>query len=187
MLDRLRSATGEAHTALEDTLGLLQAPLRRERLVVVLQGFLTFHRDWEPMISTLLEDPANFAPRTRIALAERDLQALGGSEAQGVAGPFDLRFLSDVSNAWGSLYVMEGSTLGGLVISKALRGAAWAPDDGLSYFNPYGRRTAAMWAGFRSDLEAAAPGLDADSAVHGAQATFRTLRSGFADRLRVAA
>ena len=82
---------------------------------------------------------------------------------------------------------MEGSTLGGQLISKTLRGAGWAPEGGLSYFNPYGRQTAAMWSAFRTDLEAAAPGLDADAAVQGAEATFQTLRYGLANLLEAAA
>ena len=152
MLDRLRSTTRQAHVALEDRLALLQPPLRRERFILVLQGFLAFHRVWEPRTAAVLEHHRVLEPRSRIALIEHDLEALGAAGSSRADAPFDLAFLSGVSQAWGSLYVMEGSTLGGQFISKALRGRDWAPDAGLTYFNPYGRRTAAMWAGFQSDL-----------------------------------
>ena len=186
LLDRLRSATHDAHTALEDTLALLQPPLTRQRFVCALRGFLAFHRAWEPRAAAWI-DPALVAPRSRVALIARDLQALGAPLSREPAEPVDLSFLSSASRAWGSLYVMEGSTLGGQVIAKALRGASWAPEGGLSYFNPYGRRTAAVWAEFRAALEAAAPSLDEDAAVQGARATFEALRTAVAKPMDAAA
>ena len=77
--------------------------------------------------------------------------------------------------------------LGGQVIAKALCGASWAPEGGLSYFNPYGRRTAAVWAEFCAALEAAAPTLDEDAAVQGARATFEALRTAVAEPMDAAA
>ncbi len=185
LLDRLRSDTREAHTALEDALALMRPPLRRERFVDVLQGLLAFHRAWSPRMAVLIGDPDLVAPRGKAALIERDLEALGVGETP--AAPLDLSFLTTPSAAWGSLYVLEGSTLGGQVISKALRRAAWAPADGLTYFNPYGRRTGEMWARFRAALEAAAPTLETDLVCEGARATFRTLQSGLAPAMEAAA
>ena len=172
--------------ALEEGLALLQPPLRRERFVAVLQGFLAFHRVWEPKVAVLVGDPAVTAPRGRTRLIEQDLQALGEG-ASAVRRAFDLGFLADRSAAWGSLYVMEGSTLGGQVISKALRSAAWAPGDGLTYFNPYGRRTAAMWASFREALDSASADLDAEAAARGARLTFQALQAGLTRSMGLAA
>ncbi len=185
LLDRLRSDTRDAHEALEDALALMRPPLRRERFASVLQGFLAFHRAWRPRMAVLVGDPELVAPRGKAALIERDLQALG--EAEATAAPLDLDFLSTRSAAWGSLYVMEGSTLGGQVITKALRRTAWAPAEGLAYFNPYGRRTGEMWAAFRAALEAAAPTLEPDLVCEGARATFATLQSGVALPMEAAA
>ena len=187
LLDRLRSATGDAHAALERALDLLQPPLRRERFASVLEGFLVFHRAWEPRVAALLDDDALLVPRRRVALIERDLEALGSQAPASGRRAFDLGYLQSASAAWGSLYVLEGSTLGGQVISKALRGAPWAPEGGLAYFNPFGRRTAAMWAMFRTALEASSPELDAEVAARGACATFQTLQTGLAPRTDAAA
>ena len=63
LLDRLRSATRDAHGTLEGSLALLQPPLRRERFVEVLQGFLVFHRAWEPRVAALLDDDDLLAPQ----------------------------------------------------------------------------------------------------------------------------
>ena len=185
LLDRLRSDTRGAHLALEEALDLMRQPLRRDRFVQVLQGFLAFHRAWQPRVAALIGDPDLLAPRSKAALIRQDLQALDVPEDARPEPRFDLGFLATPSAAWGSLYVLEGSTLGGLVITKALRGAAWAPEGGLAYFNPYGRRTGEMWAGFRAALQAAAP--DLELATEGARATFRTLQCGVAPMMDTAA
>ncbi len=185
LLDRLRTDTRDAHAALEDALALMRPPLRRERFVQVLQGFLAFHRAWSPRMAVLVGDPELVTSRAKTALIERDLQALGVAERPALL--LDLGFLATRSAAWGSFYVLEGSTLGGQVISKALRRTAWAPPEGLAYFNPYGRRTGEMWAGFRAALEAAAPTLDPDLACEGARATFATLQSRLACPMEAAA
>ena len=185
-LDRLRSSTRTAHVALEERLGLLSAPLSRERFAEALAGFHAFHLAWEPRVAGLVKDPALFDPRRRLARLERDLAQLGAPVA--VRGPPALDFLVDRASAWGSLYVMEGSTLGGQMISKALRcGADWVPDGGLTYFNPYGRRTAAMWRSFCEALETAAASLEPERVVDGARETFHALQDSLAPRLRAAA
>ncbi len=171
IIDRLREATSQDHRVLENKLGLLAAPLSRARFVAALQGFLAFHRVWEPRVEALVGDPAFMAPRRKLDLLGADLEALDAA-----ASPIavDIAYLAGPSQAWGSLYVMEGSALGGQVISKALREAPWAPPGGLGYFNPYGRETGAMWKAFRQRLEAA-PGLDREGAVSAARQTFAVL------------
>ena len=192
MLDRLRTNTRAAHVALEDTLALLQPPLSRARFVDALQGFAVFHRAWEPRVAELIGDEAFLAPRRRLSLLASDLTELGSEPSDSAAsdgGAFDLSFVCDEASAWGSLYVMEGSTLGGQVISKALRDADtdWAAERGLGYFNPYGHATAAMWRAFCARLEAEAEHLDTDRIVAGAQACFLALRSGLSRPLEAVA
>ena len=181
LLDLLRSTTRAAHTSLEDALALLQPPLSRSRFVRALQTFHAFHLAWEPRVEALTGDVTLLGARHKLHTLERDLAALG--EPVGAPPPgegFDLGYLSTAAAAWGSLYVIEGSTLGGQFISKALRSAAWAPAGGLTYFNPYGRSTAAMWLQFREALEARGRDLDAALVVEGARATFQTLQHRWA-------
>jgi heme oxygenase (biliverdin-IX-beta and delta-forming) len=186
MLERLRSATRADHAALEDELGLLRPPLSRTRFIHVLQGFRAFHAAWEPRVAGLIGEEALLGPRGRLGHLDGDLARLGAGP--GGAAPFDLDVLQGPSRAWGSLYVMEGSTLGGQVISEALRREArWAPPEGLRYFDPYGRQTGAMWRTFRQALEAHAARLEPEEVVEGARATFQVLRRGLASRLERAA
>ena len=70
----------------------------------------------EPRVAALLDEDAFLAPRRRSPLARQDLAALGAEPDAALR--FDLDVLDDAAAAWGSLYVVEGSTLGGLVISS---------------------------------------------------------------------
>jgi heme oxygenase len=54
----------------------------------------------------------------------------------------------DMDRAMGSLYVLEGATLGGRVISRHLRRLSWRTARRLAFFNPYGAETGAMWMAF---------------------------------------
>ena len=186
LLDLLRSTTRTAHANLEARLALLQPPLSRARFVGVLRAFYCFHLVWEPRVEALADDGRILAPRRKLASLKRDLDVLQAAPAPAPQdGSLDLAFLRTPAEAWGSLYVMEGATLGGQVISKALRSAEWAPEGGLHYFNPYGRRTAAMWAQFRNALEAR--DLDAAAVAHGARSTFKVLEQRLAAGLEIVA
>ncbi len=176
LIDHLRSATRAAHMELETTLQLLEPPLSCLRFARALTGFQSFHRVWEPKVEALLGEPDMLVPRRKLALIAADLDALGHAGNEPIS--FDLDFLDGAAQAWGSLYVLEGSTLGGQVISRSLKATDWAPPNGLAYFNPYGRRIGAMWTQFRTALEARAPGLDPRAVVDGACATFRSLKDG---------
>ncbi len=191
MLHAIRSATQSSHVALETALALLAPPIPRMRFVHALSGFHAFHRVWEPRMEALIDDPALLVSRRKLALLERDLTALGvdpdrWGAAEGPHAGFDLEYLDSVSAAWGSLYVLEGSSLGGQVISKALRGVGWLPHGGLAYFNPYGRSTAVMWRTFCEAIERCSADLDADAAIDGARSTFAALELGLTP-LRAAA
>lgn len=159
ILDRLRQATAVAHQRLEEQLDLLRPPPCRHHLNGVLHGFHRFHAAWEPKVEAMLG--AAFVPRRRLHLLQADRAAFGMDKAP--APPLALNLFSTPAGAWGSLYVMEGSTLGGAIIAKTLAGMDGPAPSGIGYFSPYGRRTAAMWRSFRSDLlQVSRPETDAD-------------------------
>lgn len=182
---RLRAATAAAHEALEDALDLLRLPLDAQRFRRVLAGFHGFHRAWEPAIARRL--PAALVPRPRLPLIEQDLRALGWGDAElgAIALCAPAAALADsADSALGSLYVLEGSTLGGRVIMRQVGAAAWCPPQGLRYFDPYGAETTARWRATLVHL-ADARG-DSDRIVAGAVRTFEMLREWLADPPREA-
>ena len=174
---RLRSETALAHHQLEDAVGfdlhhptLAQATDLLERffgVIAVLEPALT--RQW----------PALMAGREKLGLLQADLARLGHAPQAIAALPrahdaFELAITP--AAAMGALYVSEGSTLGGKLISKALRRLPDWPISGPSYFDPYEERTGAMWNQFRTALDALPPG-EHDGVIAGANSAFRFLHT----------
>jgi heme oxygenase len=174
---RLKDATAAAHQEIEADLDLMGQMRSRQRVTVLLERFLGFHRVWEAALAqSAVRDFA--AGRSRLSALESDLLALGVDAerlatlppclpAQGLA--------ASTAGCIGSLYVMEGSTLGGQVISRSLAETPWAPQAGLAYFNPYGRQTAAPWRAFLTWAEQAAGGQDHAMICDAAVETFKVL------------
>ena len=177
ILHRLRGATHAAHRRLEDGLNLLEPPLDRGRFIAVLERFWGFHAEWERAIRS----PAlagMFEPTSRTPLLAHDLAALGRTPAQieRLARCEGARSLAGSrAAAFGSLYVMEGSALGGRVVTGALREADWLPSGGLRYFDPYGAETGVMWRTFQGALRAASSAACDAAIVQGAVDTFDLL------------
>lgn len=178
LFDGLRKATQNAHRELEDELDLLRQPLSQARFQTVLQRFYGFLRVWEPAVGRHEPWQPMTVGRRRLPLLKKDLEALGLGEAA-LAGVPECPAASDLvdtaGRALGSIYVMEGSTLGGKVITKALSAAPWLPPGGFSFFNPYGDETGARWREFVAFAETASP-TATDEIVQGAVDTFRQLR-----------
>jgi len=60
-----------------------------------------------------------------------------------------LKMPLSVSQLFGTLYVVEGSTLGGQIISRLLNThMGLTQDTGAAFFHGYGARTSAMWQSF---------------------------------------
>ena len=179
--ERLRAATADAHERLHRHAGFAAAadggialPAYR-RLLARLFGF---HRPFEIAIGAA----ARFAPgvdlekRRRSPMLEADLAALGASRAEIAEAPLCdvIAAPASAGELLGALYVIEGSTLGGVHIARALAPAcASLEGGGRAFFLGYGDSHGAMWRAFLDQLDAAATS-DAEEAriVEGATSTF---------------
>ena len=88
------------------------------------------------------------------------------------------------AEAFGVLYVVEGATLGGQVLSRHLEETlGLGSANGARFFHGYGSRTGAMWQAFRKALLACpfARGEE-DAMVRAAIDTFRALREWCGER-----
>lgn len=175
--DRLRQATHTLHVTLETGLGLLTPPIDRDRIRLLIERFYGFHAAWEPAVTALLADEDFLAPRRRAALAASDLALLGRGEAEIAALPLcaEAGRFANGGEAWGSLYVMEGSTLGGKLIGRRLAEETWFPPEGLRYFDPHGEQTGAMWRETRERLAELTGTPHEQAVIDGARATFQKL------------
>lgn len=178
---RLRDATASAHQRLEAALDLLAEPCERRRFVDLLQRFRGFHAAWEPALAQALPADADLlAARRKLALIDADLTALGLPREVIEALPrpgFAATLCRTPAAALGSLYVLEGSTLGGKFISRRLREVAadWLPPAGLRYFDPYADESGPRWRETLARLEATPP-ADWPAVEAGAVRTFDALQ-----------
>ena len=157
----IRGATQGRHAALEAVAQLVPT-LSHGRYLLALRAFELFLSAWEPRIDAVLSAPLRhwFASRSRRELLRRDLYQL--DDGRGV--PEQARHaceravsrieLVSTPAAFGSIYVLEGSALGGQVIARvAIATLGLDGNSGAAYFNGRGGRTAAQWKSFQVLLE----------------------------------
>jgi heme oxygenase len=145
----------------------------------LLSRLLGFHRPFEGFIRVAAErhDVAlDFASRARSPLLVADLMTLGVTRRAIDSLPVWSPSLNLASEGavLGSLYVLEGSTLGGIQIARALKGQfSGETGEARKFFLGGGDRHGALWAEFAACLELLAEHQQAcDDAVTAALATF---------------
>ena len=143
--ERLKTETRPEHEELETRMAILSPELSKERYFEILKSFRSLHALIE---KTLAGDSSELAKdylahRSKLALLDEDL---AGATAPSISVP--LAWMSDSDKLLGALYVIEGSTLGGQVVSKGLR--ALHPEIPVSYFSGYRTETGKMWQSFIS-------------------------------------
>ena len=122
----------------------------------------------------------DYAPRKRLAALTADLVALGWSEAaiQQIIACAPLPPLESAAQIGGLMYVLEGSTLGGTMISRRLRQSLGVHPEiggGGQFFYSHGPQVGRMWRDFTTALEAYSDGngrVKDEEIVASAQATF---------------
>jgi heme oxygenase len=90
--------------------------------------------------------------------------------------------LQHLAQVFGSLYVIEGSALGGQVIApKLARELGLQPGGGASYFHGFGSDTGGMWRDFRTVLAREVEATDnaVQQACQAARDTFQALINVF--------
>lgn len=179
VLRLLRTGTAAEHEDVERTLALLDPALDRGRLTHVLDLMHGFWRaaeagldEWAGRCSAHA-DQLQWPRRRRTALFARDLDGLGATASDRAP---QLPAVPGVDEALGRMYVLEGSTLGGVVIDRHLAGLPTLAGVTVRAFSPYGSQTGAMWASFRRATRARVEtGGDPDVVVASARATFAEL------------
>jgi heme oxygenase (biliverdin-IX-beta and delta-forming) len=193
ILSRLRSETRAEHEAVERVLDLMDAALTCESYRARLQQFYGFYAPLEAALQARGQwrasdeaGPSMLAPGTRAALVSRlnktahlrqDLHALGVM-ADDLPLCSDLPALETQAEVLGCLYVLEGATLGGRMITGHIQATLGiTPAAGGSFFEGYGAGTGKMWQTMRQLLVSGAPDMSSENTmVASATATFSCLR-----------
>lgn len=153
MMQQLKVATRAAHAALEAQVNLPQVATSPAAYHALLQRFYGFYLPLELRLATLPWTTVGFdlAARRKLPLLRRDLLHLGDATATLATLPIcrDRPEPVDLASGCGCLYVLEGATLGGQLISRRLRQTLGLhATGGAAFFTSYGDQVGPMWTGF---------------------------------------
>jgi heme oxygenase len=186
ILARLNTETRAAHDRIEAAMDLERRISSLDAYRDLLIRFHGFHKAWEDTASSRAPDRTFFERRRKTQLLVKDLKALGLKSEDIIRLPQcrPLMPLSAPEAVLGSMYVVEGSTLGGAVIAREVEHRlGLTAETGCAYFRSYGRDIAAMWKSFGAVLlEASSPEAD-DVIVESAQKTFDVMHDWLCETL----
>ena len=171
ILAKLKEQTAEQHQRLEGKLNILARLNSAQGYKSLLKQFYGFYRPLEMHLGSVMCPPgflANFTARRKTPLLEKDLLFLDLPERELRALPQcqKLPTVESEAQAFGCLYVLEGATLGGQIISKYVADKlGYESERGATFFMSYGAEVRAMWCAFCQALREYATAHDADDEV----------------------
>jgi heme oxygenase len=158
--ERLRQATWERHQQIEKCAPLRRVFAKDYQLVEyaqLLERFYGFYQVVEPLLETVLAAPseAPFRRPAKCPLLVADVEGLGHPKLGPDTVPmcFYPPQIETPTDAIGVAYVLEGSTMGGGVISRYLAGHFGdAVGQSLGFYSSYGEAALANWMAFKEHL-----------------------------------
>lgn len=186
LLQELRRQTLEQHQRLEREL-VIEDRLRdlhsyRELLI----RFYGWWTPWEARVdaSNNQELLGFFEPRRKQQALRADLLYLGLAKSEISRIPVaKVREMKNEAQVLGSMYVTEGSTLGGQVITRMIeQGLGLSGGNGYSFYRSYGTEVGSMWRSFGAYAQSRVDAASYGEAIDAARATFEELRVWLSER-----
>jgi heme oxygenase (biliverdin-IX-beta and delta-forming) len=177
---QIKHQTKEAHLETERSLiPLLKSIRSKDDYGKVLQLFYGYYAPLEEKIESVIteEELPDLKDRRKASLLHHDLSNLQIKWKPDLCT--DLPTVDHLPQAFGALYVLEGSTLGGVIISKMLQSNPHAALDHtvLQFFSGYGEDNMLMWERFQEHLQQAINNDDElQLAIAAANETFLKLK-----------
>ncbi len=177
---KIKHATLARHQSLE-RVALLQPlsgkHLNSENYRLILEKFYGFFSPLEVLINRfeIVIHLPDYPMRRKSTVLLSDIDYLNKERDTHPSIPLctDLPNVESLETAFGCLYVMEGSTLGGRFIYKAIEETlAFKQGHGASFFFGYGAETGAKWKLFQQALDQICSGGNDDSTIAAANETF---------------
>jgi len=153
--ETLKEETKDLHVALEKAMVPMIRNIRvNEDYIQVLQLFYSYFGGLEKKLATVAAlNVPDYAHRRKKEAIAKDIISLGGTVPE-LTPNLHLPAIENELQAWGALYVMEGSTLGGLHISKMIaKHLDLQNGTSLAFFDGYGDHTNSMWESFKSAMD----------------------------------
>ena len=188
-LQRLRSKTANSHQLIEQNRAS-QLLISKEVTIVqyahYLKSLYGFIHGFEKMVFPILKhNPLlQLNERSKSHFIQADLAMLNQTAAQPYVSDeiFSIHYPTAAA-AFGGMYVLEGSTLGGQIISKHLSKVLGAAVAGkTTYLSAYASQTGTMWKSFLQLLcDAAANNNNEGEIIESAVNTFSLLNNCLSD------
>ncbi len=159
ILKEIRNRTAVNHTRLEQSpllLPISQSTLSLDTYVQILQKFYCYFAPIELKLDRFVDLTKwlpDYTERRKTKLLLDDLQWVAPGQSLPPACSH-LPLLESLAQAFGCLYVMEGSTLGGKLIYRVLHERLQLnASRGASFFYGYGEQTGTRWKAFGQVLQ----------------------------------
>jgi heme oxygenase len=155
---RLRQATQNLHSRVEQHIGLVDRVWKPETYSLLLQAMRGMHVPLERRLTSIdwSGTAIVMSDRCKTPWLDSDLAHFGfdGKAIADLIQCSDLPVCDNVSGGLGVLYVLEGSTLGGQVILHSLQTQLGiSAQAGGRFFAGYGSMAGAQWRGYLAELE----------------------------------
>lgn len=190
IMQTLKKETWPCHERLERQLDLLNSAFSASDYSRLLMAFLGYYRPVESHLNNypeLRQWIPDLELRAKTQWLENDLSVLGIADEVISQMPLcqDFPPITNIPSALGSLYVLEGATLGGRIIADHMNQLLGiGASNGGAFFQGYGDKTIAMWQFFGERMVAAVDSLGPVEAAIVASAcmTFESLGRWLVDR-----
>jgi len=169
---RLRQRTLQFHLQLKERLDLFHYLTTLDDYRRLIERFLGFYGPIEAAIEKHFNRRAggfDFEPRRKVPMLVSDLRALGVKNLASLPRCAALPRIEAPPHAFGCLYSLEITTLGGQIVARHLnRALGVGPGSGCSFFDSYGDQAVSMWHDFSQQIKKYAVTSEIEEAVTGA-------------------
>ena len=185
LVETLRRETRPAHDAIEAAVDIERHLVSPDAYRALMTRYLGFHAAFEAArdgsAARAALDPALVPEVSRAGLIRQDLLALGMSPGEVDRLPRPrLSRLDSLPALLGAVYVIEGSSLGGVVLAKMVETRLGIGEGGAAFLAGDGRDTARRWRAAVAALDASVPPAAADEVVASARATYARMQDWLA-------
>jgi heme oxygenase len=155
VLQELKQKTAPHHRALEHNVDIRGCMSSQGAYGNLLLKFLAIYSAFEIRLASVESLPQwlpDISERWKVLLLKSDLSALAVPETRLVR--LEMPGIETIASAFGCLYVLEGSTLGGQILTRQVQERlGLTVEKGCRFFSGYGPRTGEYWKTFGYGLE----------------------------------
>lgn len=158
IVQQIKAQTLDNHMSLENSellRPIQEKSLTNEKYIVILKKFYGFFKPLEQKIEQFPIEQflPDFVNRRKAQLLKQDINDITSTSQETLTICHTLPPVTTLADAFGCLYVMEGSTLGGKMIYKLVKDTlGFDYNNGAAFFYGYGTETGTKWKTFQQAL-----------------------------------